>query len=181
MEDKKTSPSLPEFNELKHKVMSLIYETSDLLFKCEDAVNAEFGLSQQQFMVLLTIEVLSNPLVKISDVARRLKRNPNSISMIIDRMEKGGLVERVRDLQDRRSVHLLLTEKGKEKLHKSSKVSWSLIARLTSCFSEEEMETITRLIEKLREKAFVELNPESPVEDMEQPDMKTVNKLLNDA
>ena len=155
-----------------------MYETSDLLLKCEDATHAEFGLSQQQFMVLLTVEVLSNPFVKISDVARKLKRNSNSISMIVDRMEKSGLVERVRDLQDRRSVHLFLTEKGKEKLYQSSKVSWNLIIRLTSCFSDEELETFASLVEKLREKAFLELNPGKSIGGIGKPDVKMVKQLL---
>lgn len=175
-----TSPRIPEFNELQHKLMALFYETSDLLLKCEDAAYTEFGLSQQQFLVLKAIESSDKPFVKIIDVARTLKRNSNSISMIIDRMERADLVERVRDLQDRRAVHLSLTEKGKEKLYKASKVGWNLILRLTSCYSEEEMETLVRLIERLRETTFKELNPEKAIKATGKPSMKTAKRLLRE-
>ena len=175
-----TGPPLSEFSELKHEVFALFYETSDLLLKCEDAAYAEFGLSQQQFLVLKAIESSDKPSVKIIDVARKLKRNSNSITMIIDRMERDGLVERVRDLQDRRSVHLSLTEKGKKKLYQASKVGWSLILRLTSCFSEEEMKTFTRLIEKMREKTLKELNPEKAIEAIGKPNIEMAKRLLHD-
>src|SRR4030043_2370386 len=114
--DDMTNPPPPEFTELKHKVFALFHETSELLLKCEDDAYAELGLSQQQYLVLLAIECLNNSSVRIIDGARWLKRNSNSISMIVDRMERNSLVERVRDLPDRRSIRLLLTDKGKEKL-----------------------------------------------------------------
>ncbi|MFC1924158.1 MarR family winged helix-turn-helix transcriptional regulator [Chloroflexota bacterium] len=173
-----TDSTSPEFSELKHKVFVLLYETSDLLLKSEDAVYAEFGLSQQQYLVLLAIESSSDPFVRIIDVAQRLKRNSNSISMIIDRMGKSGLVERIRDLPDRRSVHLVLTDKGKEKLYQASKVGWRLTERLTSSFSVEELETFVRLLEKLREKSFGELHPGEVIQDVGKADVETVTRLL---
>jgi len=151
----------------------------DLVLKCEDAVYAEYGLSQQQYLVLLAIESSSDPFVRVTDVAQRLKRNSNSISMIIDRMGKNGLVERIRDLPDRRSVHLVLTDKGKEKLYQASKVGWRLTERMTSIFSEEELETFARLIEKLREKSFGELHPGEVIKEVGKADMETVKRLLN--
>ena len=173
-----TSTPLPEFSELKHKIFALLYETSDLLLKCEDAAYGESGLSQQQYLVLLSIECFNNSPARIIDIARMVNRNPNSISMIADRMERGGLVVRVIDLPDKRSVRLLLTDKGKEKLDQASKLGLGLIVRLTACFSEEELETLACLIGKLREQTFGELNPGKTIEDIGKPDMKVVKKLL---
>ena len=56
--DNMSSPQTPEFSEMKHKVLVLLHDTSDTLLKCEDAVYAEFGISQQQFLILKAIEVL---------------------------------------------------------------------------------------------------------------------------
>ena len=175
------SGKVPEFNELQHRIFALFYETSDLLLKCEDATYGEFGLSQQKFLVLMAIESSSTPHVKIIDVARKLKRNSNSISMIVDRMERDGLVERVRDVVDRRSVHLSLTKVGKEKLYQGSKVGWSLMVRLMACLSVEEMESLSTLLEKIRVKASEELNPDKPVSEIEKPDAKVVKRMLKGA
>lgn len=173
-----TNPYSPKFSELKHKLFALLYETSDLLFKCGDSVFAEFGLSQQQYLVLLAIEISSDPYVKIIDVAQRLKRNSNSISMIIDRMERSGLVERIRDMPDRRSVNLLLTDKGKEKLYQASKVGWRLTERLLYNLSDEELEKFVYLVEKLRENTLEELNPGIVAKEIGKTDMEKVRLLL---
>jgi DNA-binding MarR family transcriptional regulator len=49
-----------------------------------------------------------------TDIANWLDRDTTSITLIIDRMSKEGLVERIRDLKDRRAVRVIITPKGEE-------------------------------------------------------------------
>jgi len=93
------------------------------------------------------------------DVADWLDRNPNSISMIINRMEKGGLVERIMGLQDRRAVRLVLTEEGKELLDQANVLGWELMQEILSCLSKEELQAHIRGLERVRESAFKYLYP----------------------
>ena len=154
-------------NKLKHTVWVLWHHTYDLIIKSEEARFGKAGLSHQKFVILLAIECMDDP-VTITDLARWMGRNTNSISMIADRMEGNGLVKKTRDLPDRRSSHLVLTRKGKEKLVEATKIGWGLIERLTSCLSEEELEVFARLIWKLREKALEELAPGKTIEEIEE-------------
>jgi DNA-binding MarR family transcriptional regulator len=55
--------------------------------------------------VLVSISYLEQP-VRITDIALWLERSANSISMIIDRMVKAGLVKRARDEVDRTKTDL---------------------------------------------------------------------------
>jgi DNA-binding MarR family transcriptional regulator len=52
--------------------------------------------------------------VTVTDVAHWLDRKTNVISMLIDRMVKDGLVTRVQDMSNRRSLRLKITPKGEQ-------------------------------------------------------------------
>ena len=73
-----------------------------------DQVLTEQGLTMEQYLVLATIKYHDVP-IRITDVARWLERSTNSITMIVDRMVKAGLLRRVRDRSDRRVVNVFLT------------------------------------------------------------------------
>ena len=146
------------FNQPKLDVWVLCHQTYNLVSRCEEIAFAESGLTPQQHGVLMAMKYIKGS-VTVTDVAHWLDRNTNSISTLVDRMEKDGLVKRVRDLRDRRSVRLITTRKGKEKFDQATKSGWKLIEKLLSSFSEEELKTFARLMGKLREKAFEELPP----------------------
>lgn len=97
---------------------------------------------------------------------------------ILDRMEKRGLVKKVRDLPHRRLVRLAMTKKGKEKLGESTKVGWGVTGRLMSSFSEEDLHTFAGLLEKLRERAFEELYPGKAIEKAQIEDFRKIVRLL---
>lgn len=131
----------------------------NLVSKCEEKVLAKLQLTPQKQAVLIAIKYIDEP-VHPTDVADWLDRNPNSISMIIDRMEKDDLVERIRDLnKDRRTVRLVLTEKGKELLDQANVLGWKLMQEILSCLSEEEQQAHIKIMERVRESAFKYLYP----------------------
>jgi DNA-binding MarR family transcriptional regulator len=94
-----------------------------------------------------------------SQIANMLERNPNTLSMIFDRMTEAGLIERARDMKDRRQVRIIMTQKGKNKLNKTAESGWKIIERLAETFTEEEMKTFVALIEKLQAQTYKVLVP----------------------
>ncbi len=75
------------------------------------------GLTPQQHQILLALRASKDLELTIGQIAETMFLKPHSASGMADRLEALGLVERVRSLQDRRSIRLRLTEKGKEVLH----------------------------------------------------------------
>ena len=73
---------------------------------------------------------------------------------------------------------MVITQKGKRKLAKATKIGWGLIERLTSCLSEEELEVFAHLIGKLREKAFEELAPGKTIEEIKADYFQKIARLL---
>lgn len=74
----------------------------------------------------------------------------STMSNIVLRMEQKGFLTREPVASDRRLKKLVLTEKG-ENLHAMMEsIVFQMEEKLTAGFSEEEKETLFRLLEKLR-------------------------------
>lgn len=75
-------------------------------------MSRQFGLTGSQSGVLRNL-VAHGPLSSAA-LSRRLYVTPSNITGVIDRLERKGLVERVRKEGDRRIALITLTEKGDE-------------------------------------------------------------------
>jgi len=141
----------------------LMHRDVGLLRRCEDQMYGEKGLTTEQFSVLVAIKYLRES-VRISDVAWWIGRTPNSASMIIDRMVKAGLVRRVRDRKDRRTVFVTMTSKAENALKLAIPAGWEFIQKIMSPLSEANRHTFERLLETLRYEALNYLNPGEDIE-----------------
>lgn len=154
-----------QFTDQRLKTWLLCHQTYDSVFKCEEAVFAKEGLTTQQHAVLIAIKYIDDP-VTVSEVAHWLDRNPNGISMLVDRMVRDGLVKRTRDLRDRRSVRLSMTNKGKGILEQATMSGWELVQEILSDLSDEDLRTFSSILERMRGKAFEYLNPGESLEEV---------------
>jgi len=111
------------------KLWRQLHETYTLLKRFEDQIFYEYGLTTEQFSVLGAIDYFTGP-TKVTDIAKWLERSTNSISMIVDRMVKAGLVRRIRDRSDRRVVHVVNTSKGENALKPATKASLEIIRKI---------------------------------------------------
>jgi len=166
-----------EFENLFMRAWLLLHQTYNLVLKCEDQVFTKFGLNTEQHAVLMAIKYIDDP-VTPTDVAQWLDRNTNSVSLIVERMVKAGLVRRIRDLRDRRSVRLVITSNGKDILDKATVAGWELTQEILSRLSEEEMRTLIRLLEAVREKSFKYLNPEKSMEEIRRNESKNMARFM---
>lgn len=72
----------------------------------------EFGITLGQSFVLF--DLLEHDGAGIKDIAGRVQLDSPAVTGLVDRLSRQGLVERIDDPSDRRSVKIQLTEKGKE-------------------------------------------------------------------
>jgi DNA-binding MarR family transcriptional regulator len=152
-----------ESENLVLRLWLLLHRTHNLLLRSEDQVFGEYKLTTEQYGVLVTIKYLEEP-VRITDIARWLDRSTNSVSMIVDRMVKAGLLRRKRDTSDRRVVHVNITSKGEKALKPAAMAGWKFIRELMSPLSDEDRHTFARLLETLKKEIFKYLNPGEDVE-----------------
>lgn len=131
----------------------LLRQTRNLISKCEDVVFSKYVLTTEQYLVIMAIKHIEEP-VKVTDVARWLDRSVNSVSMIIDRMVKVGLVRRRRDLPDRRAVRLTITSKAEEAYVPATISGWELIQEILAPLPDKDILTLNRLLEVIRDKTY---------------------------
>ena len=136
----------------------MIHRTHNMLKACEDQVFGKHKITTEQYVVLVTIKYLGSH-VRPTDVARLLAHSPNSVSMIVDRMVRAGLLRRVRDRHDRRVVFLIITSKGEEVLKPAIVAGWEFVQKVLSPLSSGDRETLLNLLLTVQYEACKQLNP----------------------
>jgi DNA-binding MarR family transcriptional regulator len=154
-----------ESEKLVLRLWYMTHRTYDWLRRCEDQVFGEYNLTTEQYAVLSTIKYLDEP-VRITDIARWLERSTNSVSMIVDRMVKAGLVRRVRDRKDRREVRVIITSKGETALKPAILAGREFIGKILSPLSQEDRRILLGLLETMKYGAFKHLHPGADIEEM---------------
>jgi DNA-binding MarR family transcriptional regulator len=117
------------------------------------AVAEQYGLTGSQLLVLKMLEPRGQ--LSLSDLSERIRAKNSTVTGIIDRMERDGLVVRRRSGEDRRVVYIELASKGK-KLASDAKVDPMHLFRLLledlSPRDAGDLERImTKLVSRVRE------------------------------
>ena len=141
------------------RVWLLLHRVNDALNLCQDSIFGEYGITTEQFRLLGAVRSRGASL-RPSDLASILERSPNSVSMLVDRMVKAGLVKRARDRIDRRVVNVTLTDKGKNAVEQATPAGWEFTQRILSPLSDKDMRVLADLLETIKCECLGYLNPE---------------------
>ena len=87
------------------------------------------------------------PVLEVRD--RLITRVPD-ITRLVDKLEKEGLVSRVRTATDRRLVLLCITAKGQKLVEKIKLPLWQLNDQLLGHMPKDELKQLSRLLETAR-------------------------------
>ena len=110
---------------------------------------AEVGLSSAKFGALHQL-VLSREPLSLSELASRVACVRSNITQLIDRLETDGLVRRISDPEDRRSVRAEVTALGKER-HSAGAARVDAIQKMfTETLGEADREALERALTALR-------------------------------
>jgi DNA-binding MarR family transcriptional regulator len=161
------------FDDPKLQGWMLLHQTYDSISKCEDKKLAAEGITAQQHAILMAIH-LSDKAPSLTQVADWVDRHVNSITLIVDRMTKAGLVKRVRNSQDRRSYDLVMSKKGEKALQAGVMAGYSLIQELLSGFSDKELQRLSDILEKVRAKTIEQYYEKKTVTEVKVPDNSDV-------
>lgn len=100
----------PDFR-LDSQLCFRLYTASRLMTQAYNPLLSAHGLTYPQYLVLLVLwEKDAQP---VNDIARRLYLETNTVTPLLQRMEKEGILVRKRGEQDARQTIVSLTPKGK--------------------------------------------------------------------
>jgi MarR family 2-MHQ and catechol resistance regulon transcriptional repressor len=108
---------------------------------------SETGLTISQFAVLEAL-YHSGPLSQ-REIGQKILRSSGNITMVIDNLEKRGLVMRKRNEADRRFFIVHLTDKGDNLINKIFPPHAAVIANDLGVLTAAEQEALGRLCKKL--------------------------------
>ncbi|MEZ6139520.1 MAG: MarR family transcriptional regulator [Zavarzinella sp.] len=145
-----TPPNTHGFDSPEQELYLSIWRTYDRLRVLEDELFARWELTAQQYNVLrLLMAAHPRSVPTISLMNRLVSRSPD-ITRMLDRLQKRGLIERVRSDADRRSIHVTITPLGVDLVAE-------IAAPLQACHQQqlghmtvEEIETLVALLAKAR-------------------------------
>lgn len=124
------------------------------LFRAADSLNRRLSaglalaaLSAPQFGVLETL-LHVGPLCQ-KDLARKHLRSGGNITMVVDNLERRGLVERVRGAKDRRFMTVHLTPAGRRLITRTFPPHARAITEIFSVLTREEQMHLAHVCKRL--------------------------------
>ncbi len=136
---------------------TMLHQARDAIFKIREKELQKIGISTAIAEVLFTIEDIGYRATP-TEISRHLLREFHSVSSILSRMEKQGLVKKVNDLKRKNLVRVSLTDKGRQVYHEA--VNRKAILKILSCLSETEAQQLASSLKKLRDEAIKNLGLE---------------------
>ena len=145
------------FDDQDYNLWRLLGQTRQACFKARQKELAQYGISTRQAAVLFSIRAIGDKATP-AEISRWLIREPHSVSELLTKMEKRGLVTKVKDLDRKNLVRVMLTDKGREAYHQSTKRE--SVHEILSCLSKEERQQLWSGLKALRDKAMKEIGIE---------------------
>jgi DNA-binding MarR family transcriptional regulator len=110
------------------------------------------GLSLAWYEVLLRLQASAHGKLRMSDLADSMLVAQSSVTRLIDRMERAGLVRREPNLLDRRVTMVAMTEEGQRLYARARPIHLRGVAeRFGAHVDAEDAETLRRIMRQVLE------------------------------
>lgn len=134
------------------QVWNLFQQTYLLSFRHLEQITSREGLSYSQAAALGVLSTAERPL-PLSHLARALTQEAQSTTELADRLERRGLVQRIRDPRDRRLVLLELTDDGRQLYERLRPGLAEGGEQLFRDLSDRDRETLAEILGPMRDRA----------------------------
>jgi DNA-binding MarR family transcriptional regulator len=108
---------------------------------------AELGITSTQASIMFMLA--SGRGLAAADLAREYGIDASAVTRLIDRLEKRGLITRLRSEEDRRVVRLALTEEGHQLAARIPAIFTHVIDKLTMGFTPEEVGFLKNMLRRI--------------------------------
>lgn len=108
---------------------------------------APLEITTVQFYVLSSLWETDG--IKFKELAQKLSMDGATLTGILDRLERQGLVIRADDPEDRRSILVFLAEKAKSRSDEFSHLAETLDNEIKDQFNSEDFATFSRMLDQI--------------------------------
>lgn len=110
----------------------------------------EFGISEPQFNVLRILKGQKGAAISVEEITKHMVQRSSNVTRIIDKLLVRGFVTRQECPTNRRKMDISITEEGGKFLEVLNKKLEDFHEPMISRLTEEEAQTLTTLIQKLK-------------------------------
>jgi DNA-binding MarR family transcriptional regulator len=135
----------------EYKLIWLVVQAERAATKFRAKELLEYGMSGEEAAILFVAQAAGRKATP-AEISRWTLREAHSISALLMRMEKKGLIRKIKDLEKKNQVRVVLTKKGKQAHTKSSKRS--SVNKMLDGFSKTERGQFIKYLKKLRDAAL---------------------------
>lgn len=137
----------PERTEAMTRLLVEFYERFS---SWEQAVVRESGLTLPQMHTIEIIGALGEPRMK--ELAGAMGVSTGALTVLVDRLVRAGLVDRLQNPDDRRSIRVSLTEAGRRHYDEHHGLHLHLTRELAGALSHEETAVFMDMLARLNER-----------------------------
>lgn len=140
----------PDIDSSGKAVIGRLLYLQDVVLQAANAALAPHGLKYLEYGVLVTLRVQGAPYrMTPSNLQATLLFSSGGLSNLLKRLEQNGWVQRTTAPNDRRSVFVTLTAKGRRLVDGSMADHAAAELRLLRMFSPEEREQLAELLARM--------------------------------
>ncbi|WP_057913119.1 MarR family winged helix-turn-helix transcriptional regulator [Peribacillus muralis] len=110
---------------------------------------AAFNIAPEQNLIIMLL--LKNDGLTQIELAEKLNKDKTNIARMVYNLEQKGFIKRSPDVNDRRSLKVFLTDKGKELSNIVIPIAEEFNHVVTKGITDEELENLKVLLNKMRE------------------------------
>ena len=133
------------------ELWSLFRQVNHAILRARNKELRPLGISSMQSAVLRRMVIKKAPMT-ITEISESLLREPHSVSYLLNRMERKGLVEIIRDPQGKKQITAAITEKGEKAYQDGNKLY--VVGSTFSSLSPKERGNLKSYLKKLRQRLF---------------------------
>ena len=142
--------NMDEQFKLENQLCFRLYTAARLTMGAYHPYLAPLGITYPQYLVLLVLWEKDNR--PVCDIGKRLLLETNTLTPLLQRMEKAGLLTRTRGKEDSRQRIVSLTAKGRALKEKAADIHESMREEITLKLGEEKemIPMLDKLIDELQ-------------------------------
>lgn len=138
--------SIDDFN-----ILGDIFSVFKLANKYFNILCEKNNIKHVEFEVLYLLYISKNKRMKMSLLGENLEMARSGVTLLVDRMALAGLVIRRHDIDDRRIINIIITEKGNGIVNDIFKSNSIFKSSLLDFMKNEEKELLHNLLKKIKE------------------------------
>ncbi|QGQ45112.1 MarR family winged helix-turn-helix transcriptional regulator [Metabacillus sediminilitoris] len=134
---------------LNDYISIFIHQTDLTVTNCVKSKLAPFNLAPEQNLIMMLLWEKDG--MTQNEIAEKLLKDKTNIARMVSNLEKKGFIKREPCEKDRRSLHLFLTNKGRELGHRVIPITEDLNKLVCEGITDEELSEVRRILSKIQE------------------------------